>query len=361
MKRFGNTTGAFADSALLFPLLAALSLQAGMDGAMLMATAGAAYIAAGVWFRVPMSVQPLKSVAVAALALGASAGEITASGAVVGILCLLLSCCNLDKWAGYVPRHLVHGVQMALGILLMWKAAEWGLGSDAAFLFIGVAALVILVTQRSAWPLMGWLGALGMVAGVVLAFGEPVVAASVASAPLRLDIILALVLPQMALTLSNSVIGTQDAAQRYFGAAASRVTLHRLLRSIGFGNLLVAPLGGLPFCHGAGGITAHAKGGATTWHMNLIIGGSLLALAALSWALSLAVIPAYPPLLMAVLLFATGWFHLLLAAPSWQQPALRWVLVAMALAAIISKHMLWVLCCGIICEGIRRIRRRAAA
>ena len=70
-NHFGNMTGAFSDGAILFPLLAALVLQAGMNGAVLLASVGIAYIAAGFVFRVPMAVQPLKSVVVAALAIGA--------------------------------------------------------------------------------------------------------------------------------------------------------------------------------------------------------------------------------------------------------------------------------------------------
>lgn len=90
-RNFGNIAGAFADGAVLFPILAALAIQAGMDGNTLLLSSGLAYLAAGFIFRVPMSVQPLKSVAVTALAIGASATEIGASGALVGLICLLLS------------------------------------------------------------------------------------------------------------------------------------------------------------------------------------------------------------------------------------------------------------------------------
>lgn len=364
MKRFGNTTGAFADGAVLFPLLAALTLQTGMDGAMLLATAGAAYIVAGWLFRVPMAVQPLKSVAVAALALGATAGEIAVSGVAVGVVCLLLSFCNADNLAAKVPRHLVQGLQMALGILLMWKGAEWGLGA-ASPLFIAafVAAVVVILYagHKTQLPVMGWVAAGGLLVGMVTAFGEPVAASEVVRAPWRYDIILALVLPQLALTLTNSVVGTHDVAHRYFGDRARRVTPAWLLRSIGVGNLITGPLGGLPLCHGAGGVTAHVKGGAQTWHMNLIIGSVLLVLAGLSWAWAVAVIPAYPDVLMAVLLFATGWFHLMLAQPSWQQKPLRPLLLAMAAATLLTKNMLWVLVVGVVCEVIRRMVRKAVA
>lgn len=367
MKRFGNTTGAFADGAVLFPLLAALTLQTGMDGAMLMASAGVAYIVAGWCFRVPMAVQPLKSVAVAALTLGASAGEIAASGFAVGAVCLALSFCAANAVAAHVPRHLVHGLQMALGILLMWKGLEWGVKGALpvwVMAFVLLAAAMLWAAHKTRLPVMGWVAATGLAAGVVLALlhDAPQAAEVASDAPLRADIILALVLPQLALTLTNSVIGTHDVAHRYFGAAAVKVTPARLLQSIGLGNMVAAPLGGLPFCHGSGGVTAHAKAGAQSWHMNLVIGGVLLALAILSWAFGVAVIPAYPTVLMAALLFATGWFHVLLAAPSWQQPALRWMLVAMALAVFATKSMLWVLACGMLSETARRLwMRRAAA
>lgn len=319
----GNLTGAFADGAVLFPLLAALVMQTGMDGATLLATSGAAYIAAGYIFRVPMPVQPLKSVVIAALAMGASAAEVSWSGSAVGIACLALSFCRADKFAALVPKHLVHGLQMALGIMLITKGFQ-----------LGMAGL----------------------------FPHPVPAKpAITEHALRLQTIISLVLPQMALTLTNSVIGTSDAAHKYFGDRAKRVTPERLLRVIGLGNILAAPLGGLPFCHGAGGLTAHVKAGAKTWHMNLIIGGTLLALALVSFFLPSPVIPVYPKLLMSALLLWTGWFHMHLVLPSWKKSELRWILAVMGLAALATQDMLIVLTAGIICEIWHKMKRQKYA
>jgi MFS superfamily sulfate permease-like transporter len=360
----GNLTGAFADGAVLFPLLVALSLKTGMDGAVLLATAGAAYIAAGIVFRVPMAVQPLKSVVVAALALGASAAEVRWSGFAVGAACLALSFCQADRLARLAPRHLVHGLQLALGIMLLMKGLEGGFSNPDIYMkavFAVLAAGVIIISLKTSKPVMGWVAAAGMAAGIFAAFKGSVPApAVVPDNAVHAKILLALILPQMALTLANSVIGTHDVALRYFGENAKRVTPARLLRLIGIGNILVAPLGGLPFCHGAGGVTAHVKGGAKTWHMNLIAGGVLLGLAALSLLLPSPLIPAYPKILMAALLVATGWFHLYLAAPSWRQADLRWILLLMGLVALATQDMLWVLAVGIACEAIRRFSRRSA-
>lgn len=183
--------------------------------------------------------------------------------------------------------------------------------------------------------------------------GGTVVAA--VTSPARWDIVLALVLPQMALTLANSVIGTHDVAHRYFGDRAARVTPVNLLRSIGIGNIIMAPLGGLPFCHGAGGVTAHVRGGATSWRMNLITGGVLLFLALISGFLPYPLIPSYPEALLGALLIVTGGFHLLLAAPSWKQYDLRLILVLMAGVALATQNMLWVLTVGIAGEVVMRL------
>lgn len=356
---FGNVPAAFADGAVLFPLMAALTVQTGMDGAMLLGTSGVAYIAAGVMFRVPMSVQPLKSVVVAALAIGASAQEVVFSGFLLGVACLILSFCNANKLAALVPRYLVHGLQLALGIMLLTKGMQGGLiGATvhAKALFAVLVAVMLLLHLRTDKPVMGWIAAAGIFAGIWgCVKGDSVISLAAYNEGLHFQTILALLLPQIVLTLANSVVGTSDVAQKYFGNSARLVTATRLLRSIGIGNILVAPMGGLPFCHGAGGVTAHVNGGAQNWHMNLIIGGTLIALAAMSVLMPYPLIPAYPKVLVAALLLATGWFHMHLAKASWEHPDLRWGLVAMGLAALFTQNMLWVLTIGVMFAGVRHL------
>lgn len=354
----GNFFGAFADGAVLFPLIAALTIKTGMNGTILLATAGMTYIAAGFIFRVPMSVQPLKSVVVAAIVLGASATEVGLSGFIVGILCLTLSFFATDTLAAKVPRHLVHGLQMGLGIMLVSKGVETGLTGDLYYqIGFVVLALAAVMAARSRAPVLGWIALAGIAGGVITSFIYPEV--SVKNLPaetlsIRWDILAALVLPQMALTLANSVVGTHDVVLRYFGERAAKVTPVHLLRSIGIGNMLAAPIGGLPFCHGAGGLTAHVRGGAHSWHMNFVIGGSLLALALMSSLMATPLLPAYPPMLMGALLAATGWFHLWLAKPSWEQRDTRIILILMGVTALASQNMLWVLAAGVAGEFLRK-------
>jgi MFS superfamily sulfate permease-like transporter len=355
-SHFGNLAGAFADGAILFPLLAALVLHTGMDGAILLASAGAAYIFAGMFFKVPMSVQPLKSVVVGALALGASSADIRIAGVGIGLFCLAVALLPVARLEKYIPRHLIHGVQFSLGLLLILKGVQWAWGDGAVSSFLAVAVFVpaaIFVQSRMTMPVLGIIAVGGVVLGLWSGDHHALVTA-VPKTDINIGIILALLLPQLALTLTNSVVGTYDTARHYFGAAASRVTLKNLLLSIGFGNLIMSLVGGLNFCHGSGGLTAHVKAGAKDYTMNLYIGVLLALLAALSFIFKLDFIPHYPVLLMAALVSITGWYHIRLADRSWVDLDLRLIIIVMGVMVLLTQNMLYGLLIGILLEVLRR-------
>jgi len=87
-----------------------------------------------------------------------------------------------------------------------------------------------------------------------------------------------LVIPQLPLTFGNAVVAVNDLAHEYFGDRAERVTPSRVCLSAGLGNTVSALIGGMPMCHGAGGLTAHVRLGARTAAMNLLLGSSFLVL-----------------------------------------------------------------------------------
>lgn len=77
-------------------------------------------------------------------------------------------------------------------------------------------------------------------------------------------------LPQLILTITNALILTAVIAHAYYPEDHPRVTEQRLARSSGWANLLLAPFGAMPMCHGAGGLVAHhAFGGRSGWTMAL--------------------------------------------------------------------------------------------
>lgn len=354
--RFGDIGGAFADGAVLFPLLLALAWQTGASAAVMLATTGAAYLATGWLFRLPIPVQPLKSLAILAIASGASAVELQIAGVLLGAIYLALSAAPVNRIAERIPDVLIHGFQLGLGIMLMITALKLLGPVPLELALIGAAALaVLLATQFTTLPLLGLLAIGGLLWG--LWHAGPVTVSGTAGDGLRGGIIALMVLPQVALTMTNSVLGTQRAARAYYAAAAARVTPRRLLGSLGVGNLLVGAAGGMPYCHGSGGVTAHYRGGSRTALSNVVIGGTLLLLAA--WlTLRGGGLPDYPAALQALLLLLIGLFHLKLAAPSWKTLPDRATLLLMGLAALAVQNMLAVLVAGVVALTFIALRRR---
>lgn len=343
-RRLGDVGGAFADGAVLFPLLLALAWQTGASAAIMLATTGAAYLVTGWLFRLPIPVQPLKSLSILAIASGASATELQIAGLTLGAIYLTLSAAPVDRIAARIPDVLVHGFQLGLGILLVITALRLLGPLPVELALVGIAALAILLATRfTTLPLLGIIAVGGLLWG--LWHAGPVHAGASSGEGLRWAVIAMMVLPQIALTLTNSVLGTQRAAAAYYGEDAARVTPRRLLGSLGFGNLLVGAAGGMPYCHGSGGVTAHYRGGSRTWLSNAVMGGALLVLA--GWlALQGGGLPDYPAALQALLLLLIGIFHLKLAAPSWKGLPTRTTLLLMGAAALAFQNMLAVLLAG---------------
>jgi len=329
-----NAVGSFADCAILLPLIAALGFQGGYSTSVLFFTAGLAYLVSGFLFRIPMSIQPLKSIVIAGLAMGASCMEIRVSAALLGCICLALVFFKVNRIAENIPKSLIHGIQVGLGILLVIQGWKYG---------------------------VTWIDSRCIYAVSPAGSGALVKSTSTLSSNLcRFPLLVSLVLPQLALTLANSVLGTQSAAKKYFGERAFRVTVNRLLLSIGLGNIVSALIGGLPYCHGSGGLTAHYRGGSTHLISNVIIGMSLVVLGIVAWWKgSLLVALPYP--LMAGLLIITGLFHIYLAQETWKKPFGKFKLLTLGGLTLISQNLLWVLAFGLGLEAAFRLFEELAA
>lgn len=115
-----------------------------------------------------------------------------------------------------------------------------------------------------------------------------------------------LALPQVPLSLANSIYSTADAARQYFGDHAAQVTPRRLLSTMGMANLAAALFGGVPVCHGSGGLTAHYRLGARTGGAPLMLGILFLLLGLLGGAGFLPLLKLIPFLGVFLLVFATG-------------------------------------------------------
>jgi MFS superfamily sulfate permease-like transporter len=84
------------------------------------------------------------------------------------------------------------------------------------------------------------------------------------------------------------------------------VTEGRVAVSTGIVNIFSGTVGGVPMCHGAGGMAAHVAFGARTGGAVVILGSVLLALA-LFFSNSVDILfQLFPPAVLGVVLFLTG-------------------------------------------------------
>jgi SulP family sulfate permease len=249
----------------------------------------------------------------------------------------------------------VRGIQLSIGLLLaqaalglMARKQQLMLGSGpldgvgiSYAVILGVVVLVLLLTfQRRALAggslaVLAVGGLLGLLVGVHppvhLAFGPAPVRWQLPSAVDFSHSFWVLVVPQVGLSIGNSVIATAATAERYFGAAGERVTSRKLSLSMGLANLAVSPLGGMPMCHGAGGMTAHYKTGARTGLGIAVYGCVLAALGLALGATAPVVLALIPAAVLAGFLLYVGIEHASLVSDLQAQDEF---LVAGAVAAV---------------------------
>ena len=113
-----------------------------------------------------------------------------------------------------------------------------------------------------------------------------------------------LTLPQLPLTLGNAIIATADENNHLF--ADRRVDENKLSTSTGILNIFGASVGGIPMCHGAGGMAGHVAFGARTGGATVILGILLLVVALFLSSSVQTLLGIFPAAVLGVILFLTG-------------------------------------------------------
>jgi xanthine/uracil/vitamin C permease (AzgA family) len=86
---------------------------------------GLANIVTGIVYRLPMPIEPMKVLAIVAIAQHWSPSMIYASGFAMGVIWLVLAATNLIGWiAKITPESVIWGIQVTLGILLSVEAIK---------------------------------------------------------------------------------------------------------------------------------------------------------------------------------------------------------------------------------------------
>lgn len=308
---------AFADLGTFIPYVVAYVSVLGMDPVGILLAFGVALVCCGFVYRTPLPVQPMKAVGAVAVAQAAaiSSGAVVAASLVTGVLWLLLGLSGAaSRLARAIPRDAVLGVMLGLGISFMLQGLRM-MGSDW---LAAVAALLLAVALRNSrlFPAMLVLLVGGLAYGVLrqpalwgsASFGFHLRLPALAIADLHWqDFItgtLLLALPQLPLTLGNAVIGVTEENNRLFPDRATSV--RKVSVSTGVMNLAGGAIGGVPMCHGAGGMAAYAAFGARSGGAPIIFGATLVVLALCFSGAIAFLLQAVPAAVLGAILFLTG-------------------------------------------------------
>lgn len=329
-------SGSLGDLGTLIPLSVALIMVCGLNATSVLMMVGLSYIFTGLYFRLPIPIQPLKLISAIAIAYP---GQITvpvmaSAGILFGVILTVLFFTGLiDRMAVFFTRPIIRGIQLGLGLILFTKGIRFilghqlflGDGSAPIRLFhiplnpvIGILAFFLTLLLLSSRRFPAALVLLASGAAIGMAFGTPKPAGlELGPIPVQFsairsqDMIQALVLlviPQIPLTIGNAIIGTADTCRSLFGSghASQKATSRALTLSIGLMNMFTGIIGGMPMCHGAGGLAAHYRFGARTGGSNIMIGTVFLTLGLLFGKASVSILSSIPNAVLGVLLVFSG-------------------------------------------------------
>jgi MFS superfamily sulfate permease-like transporter len=310
--------GSLGDLGTFLPLLVAMSAQNGLDFSAALFFAGLFNLVTGMTFAIPMAVQPMKAIAAIALTRGMSASQIVAAGAGVSLVVLLLGVTGLIGWVNRaIPKSVVRGIQLALGLSLVMKGLElvasthaW-LAPDSYITALLAAGIVFASGSFRKVPAALTLFCAGLVIAAVKTPGVAGLHLGLTfphlQPPSWADFTIAFpraALPQIPLTILNSVIAVCALSVDLFPKHPAEP--RRVAVSVGAMNLVGAWFGAMPMCHGAGGLAGQYRFGARTNGAVLFLGTAKMLVAVLFGASLMALCRLFPHSVLGVMLGISG-------------------------------------------------------
>ncbi len=277
--------GAVGDYGTLFPLVFVIAVVTDLNLGHMLLFFALWYIITGFYYRRPVPVEPMKAVGALVIVGSFTTGEIVASGIVLGLFFLALGFAGGMKWLrDKVPQSVIRGIQLGLALILL--RTSWNfVAEDLLLALLGVGIILLFfylsTTKGFTDPSSLVVLAMGLVIGIAIK-GFPVVTLiSVPSItlPNSSDFVngtLYLVIPQIPLTITNSILATSLLMKDLLN---TRIDPDKLSKTVGMMNLTASPLGGMPMCHGAGGLAAQYRFGARTGGSNVMSGLILIPIA----------------------------------------------------------------------------------
>jgi MFS superfamily sulfate permease-like transporter len=290
MRLWGNDynkmefAGAFGDLGTLIPFVVGYITLNKMDPLGILVAFGLFKIFAGIYFRTPIPIQPMKAIGGMAIAHAGTItpGMIWGSGIFTGLFWFLMGITGAITWIEKVTtKPVVRGIMLGLGLSFIVEGL--GMMRSQPLWAMGGVAITFLLFNNRRLPAMLMLLMYGMVVALIqkpglieefthlsLRFRWPELTFGKITWKELFSGFLILGLPQAPLTLGNAIIATVSENNAHF--PDRRVTAKTVSIDHGVMNLISACLGGIPMCHGAGGMAGHIRFGARTGGALVILG-----------------------------------------------------------------------------------------
>ncbi|KAF8940616.1 hypothetical protein EDD21DRAFT_367906 [Dissophora ornata] len=327
--RLGELSGALGDLGTLLPIVLSLALTGQVDLGASLIFGGVWNILTGVLFRIPMCVQPMKSIAAIALTNHMSRGSVMGAGMSVSAFIFILGITRtIHIVQKYTPMSVIRGIQLGTAISFASKAAtlikqaeafwgdswEWANNYEwAVFAFI-IVFLFYYRAKRIPTALIIFF--IGLIIAFIKLYRDPpanvvypkigvyTVTAAVPTPEEFKHGFLSAGLGQLPLTALNSVIALAALASDLFPERPAGTPAISV--SIGIMNLIGCFFGSIPFCHGSGGLAAQYRFGARS-EVSIVILGILKIFFGLFFGSSLmGLIQCFPTAILGVMLFVSG-------------------------------------------------------
>jgi len=324
MRLWGNEynkmefAGAFGDLGTLIPFVVGYITLNKMDPLGILVAFGLFKIFVGLYFRTPVPIQPMKAIGGMAIAHPGiiTHGMIWSAGIFTGLFWLLMGFTGAITWIEKITtKPVVRGIVLGLGLSFVVEGL--GMMRGEPLFAIGGVVITLLLLNSKRFPAMLILLAYGIAVAflqkpdlwgdlshISLRFRFPELTFARMSWKELLDGFVILGLPQVPLTLGNAIIGTVAENNEYF--ADRKTTAKTIAIDHGFMNLVSTFMGGIPMCHGAGGMAGHIRFGARTGGALVILGVIVLFTGLfLSDSVSL-IFQVFPRSILGVILFFAG-------------------------------------------------------
>ena len=324
MRLWGNEynrmefAGAFGDLGTLIPFVVGYITLNKMDPLGILVAFGLFKIFVGLYFKTPIPIQPMKAIGGMAIAHAGTItpGMIWGSGIFTGIFWLLMGVTGAITWIEKVTtKPVVGGIMLGLGLSFIVEGLKM-MRVQPLFAVGGVVLTLLLLNNRRLPAMLALLGY-----GVIVAFIQrpelleellhlsvrfrwPALSFGKISWKELLSGFIILGLPQAPLTLGNAIIATVSENNAHF--PERKVTAKTISIDHGIMNLISTFLGGIPMCHGAGGMAGHIRFGARTGGALVILGVTVLLIGLfLSDSITL-LFQVFPQPILGVILFFAG-------------------------------------------------------